>query len=142
MRSARQLLNVFVLSLVSASITHADILPTTIPLPIPHLTETTLFHVSRSVQGGPLSESITCDLATTRALAQLHTLIQRERTAQRITSDELAIAAPPKTHRRWDTTRHHCHVLVQIEIPVLPRPSLHRSTAEFTRGFLMPVDHR
>lgn len=142
MRSAQQLLNALVLSLVSASITHADSLPTTIPLPIPHLTETTLVHVSRSAQGGPLSESLTCDLATTRALTQLHTRIQRERTAQRITSDELAIAAPPKTLRRWDDTQHQCRVLVLIEIPVLPRPSRHRSTTEITRGFFLQIDHR
>ncbi len=89
------LARVLVLSLVSASITHADATPTTIPLPIPHLTETTLLQVFRSVQGGPLTEFLTCDVATTRGLAQLTTWIQRERTAQRITSDELATAVPP-----------------------------------------------
>ena len=62
---------VLMLSLVSASITHADARPTTIPLPIPHLTETTLLQVSRSMQGGSLSESLTCDLATTRAAHDL-----------------------------------------------------------------------
>jgi hypothetical protein len=51
---------VLMLSLVSASITHADATPTTIPLPIPHLTQTTLLQVSRSMQGGSLSESLTC----------------------------------------------------------------------------------
>ena len=114
------LARVLVLSLVSASITHADATPTTIPLPIPHLTETTLLQVFRSVQGGPLTESLTCDVATTRALAQLTTWIQRERTAQRITSDELATAVPPETLHTWDATRHQCRVTVRIEIPVLP----------------------
>lgn len=130
------------LSLVSASITHADATPTTIPLPIPHLTETTLLQVSRSMQGGSLSESLTCDLATNRALAQLTTWIQRERTAQRITSDELATAVPPETLHTWDATRHQCRVTVRIEIPVLPRPTRHRPTPDVTQGFVLHVDHR
>ena len=133
---------VLMLSLVSASITHADATPTTIPLPIPHLTETTLLQVSRSMQGGSLSESLTCDLATNRALAQLTTWIQRERTAQRITSDELATAVPPKTIRTWDATHHRCLVTVQIEIPILPRPTVQRSTLEVTRGFVLHVIHQ
>ena len=131
---------VLMLSLVSASITHADATPTTIPLPIPHLTETTLLQVSRSMQGGSLSESLTCDLATNRALAQLTTWIQRERTAQRITSDELATAVPPETLHTWDATRHQCRVTVRIEIPVLPRPTRHRPTTDITRGFVLHVD--
>jgi hypothetical protein len=133
---------VLMLSLVSASITHADATPTTIPLPIPHLTETTLLQVSRSMQGGSLSESLTCDLATNRALAQLTTWIQRERTAQRITSDELATAVPPETLHTWDATRHRCLVTVQIEIPILPRPTVQRSTLEVTRGFVLHVIHQ
>lgn len=133
---------VLMLSLVSASITHADATPTTIPLPIPHLTETTLRQVSRSMQGGSLSESLTCDLATNRALAQLTTWIQRERTAQRITSDELATAVPPETLHTWDATRHQCRVTVRIESPVLPRPTRHRPTPDVTQGFVLHVDHR
>lgn len=133
---------VLMLSLVSASITHADATPTTIPLPIPHLTETTLLQVSRSMQGGSLSESLTCDLATNRALAQLTTWIQREHTAQRITSDELATAVPPETLHTWDATRHQCRVTVRIEIPVLPRPTRHRPTPDVTQGFVLHVDHR
>ena len=133
---------VLMLSLVSASITHADATPMTIPLPIPHLTETTLLQVSRSMQGGSLSESLTCDLATNRALAQLTTWIQRERTAQRITSDELATAVPPETLHTWDATRHQCRVTVRIEIPVLPRPTVQRSTLEVTRGFVLHVIHQ
>ena len=133
------LARVLVLSLVSASITHTNATPTTIPLPIPHLTETTLLQVFRSVQGGPLTESLTCDVATTRALAQLHARIQRERTAQRITSDELATAVPPETLHTWDATRHQCRVTVRIEIPVLPRPTLRRPTTDITRGFVLHV---
>lgn len=115
------LVRVLILSLLSALIPHADARPTTIPLPIPHLTETTLLQVSRSVQGGPFSESLMCDLATTRALAQLQIRIQRDLITQRITSDELATAVPPKTIRTWDATHHRCLVTVQIEIPILPR---------------------
>ena len=133
------LARVLVQSLVSASITHADATPTTIPLLIPHLTETTLLQVFRSVQGGPLKESFTCDVATTRALAQLTTWIQRERTAQRITYDELATAVPPKTIRTWDATHHRCLVTVQIKIPVPHGPTLN---PEVTRGFVLHVIHQ
>ena len=94
------------------------------------------------MQGGSLSESLTCDLATNRALAQLTTWIQRERTAQRITSDELATAVPPETLHTWDATRHQCRVTVRIEIPVLPRPTRHRPTPDVTQGFVLHVDHR
>ena len=131
------LVRLLMLSLVSASITHANATPTTIPLPIPHLTETTLFQVSQSVQGRP--ESLTCDLATIRALAQLHARIQRDHAARRVTSDELATAVPPKTLRTWDATRHQCRVTVRIEIPVLPRPTLRRPTTDITRGFVLHV---
>jgi len=138
MRSHLLLVHVLVLSLVSTSISHAETSPSTMP----HLTETTRFQISRSVQGGPLSESLTCDLATTRALAQLTNMIQRERTAQRITSDELALALPPNTLHTWDATSHQCRVTVRIEIPVLPRPLSTRSIHEITRGFVLHIDHR
>ena len=93
------LVRLLMLSLVSASITHANATPTTIPLPIPHLTETTLLHTSHSVRHGSSNESLVCDLATNRALAQLNTRIQQERAAHRITTDELARAFPVNTLR-------------------------------------------
>ena len=96
------LARVLVLSLVSASITHANATPTTIPLPIPHLTEITLLQVFRSVQGGPLTEPLTCDVATTRALAQLHARIQRERTADHVRRTRHS--RPPR-----DTPHLGCH---------------------------------
>lgn len=136
------LVRVLILSLLSALIPHADARPTTIPLPIPHLTETTLLQVSRSVPGDPFSKSLMCDLATTRALAQLQIRIQRDLITQRITSDELATAVPPKTIRTWDATHHRCLVTVQIEIPILPRPTVQRSTLEVTRGFVLHVIHQ
>lgn len=123
MRAVPLALHVLFLWLVSASIVQANNLPTTIPLPLPQLKETTLLHVARTVHGGPLSQSLTCDVATTRALAQLTTRIQQEQTAQRISTNELALIRPPRISHRWDADRHACHVHVRLEIPVIPHRS-------------------
>ena len=123
-------LALFFLWLVSPSIAQANTLPTTIPFPNPSLTETTLFQISRSVQGKPLTESLTCDVATTRALAQLTTRIHQEQSAQRISTNELALIRPPRISHRWDADRHACHVHVRLEIPVLPHRSHTHATAD------------
>lgn len=133
MLATRSLLALLFLSLLPASLTHAD--AATIPLPTPPLTETTLFQISRSIQGRSMTESLTCDLATTRALAQLQRRIQREQAAQRIRTDELALISPPITHHRWDADRHHCHVYVHIEIPVLPHLSSTHTTPDLALRF-------
>lgn len=102
----RSLLVCLLLALLPISLTHAE--SHTIPLPTPPMTETTLFKISRSIQGRSMSESLTCDLATTTALTQLQQRVQREQRTHRITTEELAHVRPPIIHQQWDATRHQC----------------------------------
>lgn len=140
MHAARLLIHVLVLAILPVSISQADVSPRTIPLPIHQLTETTLVLASQAAHAS--TESLACDLATNRALTQLATHIHRELAAHRITARELAATRPPTTARSWTRTLHHCRVTVQLDIPVLPRPTSRRPTHEVTRGFLLQIDHR
>lgn len=87
----KPILLVSVLSLLPPSIA----LATTIPLPVPSLTETTLVLASNSAHAS--TESLACDLSTNRALTQLATRIHRELAAHRITARELATTSSTLT---------------------------------------------
>lgn len=116
------LLTIFICGL-APTIALADGLPG-LPLPEPRITESTVIQGTGWSRGRSRNESLSCEIAYTRAMAQLSKGIDVARTKHLMTSDELAHALPLTMLRSWNPDMGRCTVNVRIEIPVHPRSSI------------------
>ncbi len=95
--------------------------PTAIPLPTPHLTESTLIQGTGWSGRGNVQEGLACELAENRALAQLKKGITLARTKRLLSPEELSQALPIRIHKRWDRAEGRCIVQLELEVPNQPR---------------------
>lgn len=99
----------------------ADDRLSSIPVPDPHINESTLIHGIGGSASGTRNESLACDLANNRAIQQLKNGIALARAKGLITTEELSRALPLTRYRNWDRHAGRCTIRLELEVPVLPK---------------------
>jgi len=113
----------FLTAVLATTHVMADGLPG-LPIPEPTITESTLIQGTGWSLGRSRNESLACEVAHTRAMAQLSKGIEVAQTKRLVTVEELAHALPMTILRSWDHKAGRCTVRMRIEIPVQSKPSL------------------
>lgn len=116
-------LTLLLLTLFIPTLLWADDQLSSIPVPAPRITESTLIQGTGWSAGGNRNESIACDLAEHRAIQQVKKGIAVARAKRMITSEELSHARPLTRFRNWDRVEGWCTIRMELEIPSIPKSS-------------------
>lgn len=101
----------------------ADGLPG-LSIPEPTIAESTLIQGTGWSLGRSRNESLACEVAHNRAMAQLSKGLEVAQSKRLVTVEELAHALPITIFRSWDHKAGRCTVRMRIEIPVQSKSSL------------------
>ena len=110
-------LSLLLLTLLTPTRLWADDQLSSIPVPAPRITESTLIQGTGWSAGGNRNESIACDLAEHRAIQQVKKGIAVVRAKHMITIEELSHALPLRRFRNWDRGEGRCTIRMELEIP-------------------------
>lgn len=115
-------LSLLVLLIIPATLWAEDLL-TSIPMPDPRISESTLITGTGWFGRGTRNESLACDLAQGRAIQQIKKGIALSRSKGWITGEELSRAVPVMTQERyWDAENGRCIVQMKLAVPSLEKP--------------------
>lgn len=117
-------LSLLLLTLLIPTLLWADDQLTSIPLPDPRITESTLIQGTGWSAGGNRNESIACDLAESRAIQQIKRGIAVVRAKGMITTEELSRALPLTSSQHWDRVAGRCTVQMELEVPSIPKSGI------------------
>jgi hypothetical protein len=90
---------------------------TTIPMPDPRISETTLITGTGWSGNGHRNESLACDLAYARAIHQIKKGIALSRSKGWITAEELSHAVLVTREQYWDAGIGRCIVRMELAVP-------------------------
>ena len=96
---------------------------TAIPQPDPQISETTVITGTGWSGRGNRNESLTCELAHSRAIHQIRKGIALSRSKGWITAEELSRAVPVTQERSWDADNGRCTVKMELAVPSLQTPT-------------------
>ncbi|MDE3220612.1 MAG: hypothetical protein KGO23_14680, partial [Nitrospirota bacterium] len=114
-------LSLLVLLIIPAILWAEDQL-TSIPMPDPRISESTLITGTGWSDRGTRNESLACDLAQARAIQQIKKGIALSRSKGGITAEELSRAVPVTQERYWDAENGRCIVRMKLAVPSLEKP--------------------
>ena len=113
-------LSLLVLLIIPATLWAEDQL-TSIPMPDPRISESTLITGTGWSGRGTRNESLACDLAQARAIQQIKKGIALSRSKGWITAEELSRAVPVTEERYWDAENGRCIVRMKLAVPSLEK---------------------
>jgi hypothetical protein len=114
-------LSLLLLMLLIPGLLWAEDRLSSIPVPNPRISESTLIQGIGWSAGGTRNESLACDLTDNRAIHQLKNGIALARAKGLITTQELSRALPLTRYRNWDPRAGRCTIRLELEVPVLPK---------------------